>query len=60
MAASTLHSSARARDKHVHLDSASASHRGAAASLLGQSELARRLRCKVTTCRQTSRTIAPA
>ena len=40
VAASTLHSSARPRDEHVHPDSASASHRGAAASLLlQQSEL---------------------
>ena len=47
VAVNTLHSSARAKDEHVHLDSASASHRGAATSLmLGQSaKLALRLRC---------------
>ena len=38
-AASTLHSSARGRDEHGDLESASDSHRGAAATLLDQSEL---------------------
>ena len=39
LATSTLHPSARGRDTSTHLESGSASHRGAAASLLDQSEL---------------------
>ena len=42
----TLHPSASSRDEQAHLESASASHRGAAASLLDQSELHGGFRCK--------------